>query len=385
MSEIVRYRLLPRGPFHFGERGVGMEATGIALHADSFFAALCLALRELYGAEWLEQGFLASFPTVEHDAVPPFRLTSLFPFVGDVFFLPRPLVRLKWPDQETELQLRKKAKAPYVSQQVFDHLIAGRDLDEQMLPADDIEAERFFIQGTWLSRDEYDRVQHFRDHRGRVRFWEKEESPRVSVDRRSTASAYYLVGRLVFNRSWSSDGERGTGLYFLIEWLNGGGEMRERVEAGLLALGDSGIGGERSAGYGQFELVVESADPPLPSADGAPYFTTLALYYPQPDELRPDGGVLGKSASYDLLLRRGWMSSPDSSSLRRKLVRMLAEGAVLHALPERSSYGALADATPEVFDPAQKSRGHKVYRYGLAFPVGVAPDAVDDQPKGGAP
>ncbi len=379
MSEIVRYRLWPRGPFHFGERGVGMEATAIALHADSVFAALCLALRELYGPAWLEKTFLPAFPTVRHDAVPPFRLTSLFPFVGEVFFLPRPLVRPRWPDLETELRLRKKAKAAYVSPQVFDYLAAGRALDERVLPANDAEAAKFFIQGAWLSRHEYDRVQHFRDYRGRTCFWQTEESPRVSVDRRGSASAYYLTGRLVFNRGQGSDGEPGAGLYFLIEWLNADGEMRQRVEAGLRALGDSGIGGERSAGYGQFELAVESAKPTLPVVSGAPCFTTLALYYPQPDELQPDGGVLGRAASYSLLLRRGWMSSPEDSSLRRKMVRMVGEGAVLHTLPGREVYGTLADATPEAFT------AHRVYRYGLAFPVGLAAAAVDDRSQGGAP
>jgi hypothetical protein len=82
-------------------------------------------------------------------------------------------------------------------------------------------------------------------------------------------------------------------------------------------------------------------------------------------------------AAYDLLLRRGWMSSPDASNLRRKMVRLLGEGAVLHSLPGRASYGALADATPDIFDPARNARGHKVYRYGLAFPVGVAAEAVE--------
>jgi CRISPR-associated protein Csm4 len=385
MSEMVRYRLLPRGPFHFGKRGVGMETTAITLHVDSFFAALCLALRDLYGAKWLQHEFLPSFPTVEHDTAPPFRLTSLFPFVEDVYFLPRPLIRPQWPDLETELQLRKKTKAAYVSQRVFDYLVTGQALDENVLPANDAEAVRFFIQGTWLSCDEYDQVQHFRDHRRRVRFWETEESPRVAVDRRSSASTYYLTGRLTFNRARSSEVEQRAGLYFLLEWLNGDRDMRERVEAGLHALGDSGVGGERSAGYGQFDLVTESADLTLPSVADAPYFTTLALYYPKPDELQPNRGVLGLSASYDLLLRRGWMGSPDASNLRRKTVRMLGEGAVLHALSGRDSYGALADATPKIFDPKQNSRGHKVYRYGLAFPVGLAANAVDYRPEGGAP
>jgi CRISPR-associated protein Csm4 len=378
VSEMVRYRLLPRGAFHFGERGVGMEVTDITLRADSFFAALCLALRDMYGAEWLEETFLPAFPTARHDVVPPFRLTSLFPFVGDVFFLPRPLVRPMWPDLETEMQWRKKAKAAYVSQQVFDYLVSGRALDEQVLPADDKEAGKYFIQGTWLAQGEYERVEGFKDYRGRIRFWETEEAPRVTVDRRSSASAYYLTGRLVFHRRPSDDGERVAGLYFLIEWLNGDDEMRKRVEAGLHALSDIGIGGERSAGYGQFELAVDPAHPTPPAATRVPYFTTLAPYYPRPDELKPEGGVLGQSAAYDLLLRRGWMSSPDASNLRRKTVRLVGEGAVLHTLPGRESYGALADATPDIFDPDQNSRGHKVYRYGLAFPVGLTAGSVSD-------
>ncbi len=375
MSEKVRYRLLPRGPFHFGERGVGMEVTGIAMHADSLFAALCLALRDLYGPKWLEEAFLSAFPTAKRDAAPPFRLTSLFPFVGDVFFLPRPLVRPRWPGLETEMQWRKKAKAAYVSESVFDYLTAGRALDEKVLPADDKEVEMFFIQGTWLSRDDYDRVAGFENYRGRIRFWEKEEAPRVTVDRRSSASAYYLTGRLVFHQRRGD--EQVAGLYFLVEWLNGGDELRERVEAGLRALSDTGIGGERSAGYGQFDLAVDDVQPRLPDATQSPFFTTLAPYYPRPNEVGAEGGVLGRSAAYDLLLRRGWMSSPDASNLRRKLVRLVGEGAVLHALPGRASYGALADATPDIFDPEQKQRGHKVYRYGLAFPIGLTADAAD--------
>jgi len=137
-------------------------------------------------------------------------------------------------------------------------------------------------------------------------------------------------------------------------------------------LGDSGIGGERSAGYGQFDLEGPADFVGFGIQGLGERWLTLATYHPRPDEVGKDG-VLGKGCSYKLLIRRGWVASPEGMSLRRPLVRMLGEGSVLHhpKAEERESYGDLADVTPEVMDPAEGGTGHKVWRYGIAFPVPV--------------
>jgi len=59
MDRLVAYRLIPRSPFHFGERGIGLEETSILLHSDTLFSALCMTLRET-DVKSLDR-FLASF------------------------------------------------------------------------------------------------------------------------------------------------------------------------------------------------------------------------------------------------------------------------------------------------------------------------------------
>jgi len=74
-------------------------------------------------------------------------------------------------------------------------------------------------------------------------------------------------------------------------------------------------------------------------------------------------------------MRRGWMSSPDDSwdesgrvvsgrALRRRAVRMFAEGSILRWMGGNGAPGDLAKVTPEAF------KAHDVWRYGRAYAVG---------------
>jgi len=58
MAPIVAYHLRPRAPFHFGERGVGLEETGEVCRSDTLFGALCQTIVEGWGtgrlAAWLD-------------------------------------------------------------------------------------------------------------------------------------------------------------------------------------------------------------------------------------------------------------------------------------------------------------------------------------------
>lgn len=139
-----------------------------------------------------------------------------------------------------------------------------------------------------------------------------------------------------------------------------GDELRHKFEAVLRVLGDTGLGGERGAGHGLFSLsgpVEES----LPEVNDAPRFVTLSPLCPkdvrQVDVLTSDG------AAYELMPRRGWVTSPEASNLRRKAVWMFTEGSVLTGNP-MSRAGRLVNVKPDVCP-------HDVWRYGYAFPVGV--------------
>src|SRR5262245_6637674 len=89
MAAPIIYQLVFRTPFHIGGRGVGLETTGVHVPADTLFSALCIAWRELYGADSLLQNLLEPFRAAGQGAL-PFLLSSAFPFGGPVRLFPRP-------------------------------------------------------------------------------------------------------------------------------------------------------------------------------------------------------------------------------------------------------------------------------------------------------
>ena len=364
--EIWVYKLRPRGVFHFGERGVGEEATEEHYHSDSLFSALCAALREVEGSAAVEE-MLRAFQGPE----PPFRLTSAFPYAGDVFLLPRP--RLPLVDAPRELK-----KVRFVSWSLFWRWVTGRPIP--------VPSKELLLQDgqVWVAQEDMEKMpstvnseRHPRRAAGpgshyRVASMANPErsiwiggmramAPRVTVDRITCHSAVYACGRVVFRQE--------CGLYFLVEWIDEG--FRPAVELALSVLGDNGIGGERSAGHGQFEPL-----PPrkmtVPESDGRKLggWTVLSLYAPDEQELRD--GILHHPAAYDLDNRFGWIYSPDTRGRRRREVRMIVEGSVLADIG-RSPHGRLVDVTPENF------HAHKVYRYGLAFPVPISVEVIHAQ------
>ncbi|MFC1960708.1 type III-A CRISPR-associated RAMP protein Csm4, partial [Chloroflexota bacterium] len=182
--------------------------------------------------------------------------------------------------------------------------------------------------------------------------WKSQSVPRVAVDRVSSQSNIYHIGRTVF--------AEGCGLWFLADVE----QESDRLEFLLEHLADQGIGGERTAGYGAFTWS-EVAPPDLPTPDGSQRVLTLARYNPTPQELA--AGVLGEEASYELVDVGGWLGTPTGRAQRRKRVRMIEAGSVLVA--NQPLTGRLVDVCPEYDQPG--APGHPVYRSGIALTVGV--------------
>jgi CRISPR-associated protein Csm4 len=386
--DALAYHLEARAPFHFGLRGVGIEATAAHAPSDTLFAAFCSALRQHQGQAALEE-FLAGYSSPE----PPLVLSSAFPYVlirreeqvmdwvppspfdprQAVRFYPRPLEPPPGvPDRAEERKRLKRIE--WVSEGIFrawvndDRAGLAREwIRETTIGGQQVRYPNL-AQGDhlWLTAEERERVAGWRDEEtDEIRLWAVGDAPRVTVDRQANTSAVYQAGRLWF--------QPGGGLWLLMRWR---ADWQKRGEEALQVLGDAGMGGERSAGHGQFcprgPHNLGKLLEPVPGGR----FLTLSLYYPLPDELR--GVIAGDGVNYRLRMRRGWMSSPDEGrdgqgnvvrgrALRRKAVRMFAEGSILGwpvGVPVR---GALADVTPEAFGV------HRVWRYGLACAVGYRP------------
>lgn len=347
---MYRYRLRPLAPFHFGERGIGIEETAALPHSDTLFAALVSAWRLLGGTDLVEE-LLAPFPIDGDDSEPPFRLSSAFPYAGPVDFLPRPAVYLQGDGGD----VKRGKNVTYVS---WNRL---RTLLESDTPLPRVSSQMVLHTGElWVTGKERDTLaQTFPgESLEHVRFWYAGESamtPRVTVDRTTSASAVYYQGQVRFRD--------GCGLYLLADFAGSEAQQkryREYVHAGLELLGEQGLGGRRSVGLGRFD-VIGAEDVTLPGVgDAANLHLVLSLYHPTADEVA--AGILDR-ARYELIMRRGWMRSPDRAGLRRKGIRMLAEGAIVGNKPT----GDVVDVRPAPRDGLEVP--HPVYRSGLALSV----------------
>ncbi|MCS6815834.1 MAG: type III-A CRISPR-associated RAMP protein Csm4 [Blastocatellia bacterium] len=346
MSSLAIYRLRFRSPFRIGERGVGLEVTRMHVPADTLFAALCSTWRELYGIDALRRDVLDWFTEGEPGAE-PFFLTSAFPYAGDVRFFPKPLGRLPHV-RLAEGDEKAFKRVHFVSERIFTAVVRGESVTFRKLDC---------INGgiAWVTEEERTRLAEWTDDMtGDIVFLKTAVVPRVTLDRITAASEIWHLGEVLF--------ARGTGLWFAVAFNAEHGEaLRRRFDAVLRVLGDTGLGGERGAGCGLFEIE-GLAHETFPDVPGASRFVTLSPICPKDvmelDRLTQDG------AAYEVMPRRGWVTSPEAANLRRKTVWMFAEGSVLTG-PPLPCAGRLVNVKPDVCP-------HDVWRYGYAFPVGLA-------------
>ncbi len=349
MPRLVTYWLRFRSPLHIGERGVGLEVSRTHIPADTLFGAICSLWRELYGAAALHRDVLDWFTEGGPDAE-PFFLTSAFPYAGDVRFFPKPLGRL--PNVALADGDEKAFKrVRFVSERIFTATVMGGPVAFQ---------KQNCINGgiAWVTEEEKDRLARWTDDMsGDIALWKVAVVPRVTLDRLTAASEIWHFGEVLFAHE--------AGLWFAIEFnREHGEELMRRFEAVLRALGDTGIGGERGAGCGLFD-VDGPTDEALPHVSEASRFVTLSPVCPK-DVVELER-LTGDGAAYELMPRRGWVTSPEAGNLRRKMVWMFAEGSVLTG-PSVPRAGCLVNVKPDVCP-------HDVWRYGFSFPVGLATTA----------
>jgi CRISPR-associated protein Csm4 len=338
------YRLHFRSPLHIGERGVGLEETRTHVPADTLFSALCSMWRELYGVEALCEDVLDWF-TEDAGGNEPFFLSSAFPFAGSVRFFPRPLARLNVKINEGDDKAFKRVR--FVSEAIFTALVSGEE--QRFSEADCVNGHTLWVTGAETAH-----LADWRDDEADdIVLWRQDTVPRVTLDRITSASEIWHLGEVKFSV--------GAGLWFAVSLNADHGEaLRHKFETCLRVLGDTGLGGERSAGRGLFTWD-HAGEEALPGIAGANRFVTLAPLCPK--DAAQLTALIGTEAAYDLLPRRGWVTSPEAGNLRRKMVWMFAEGSVLTGDPALRT-GRLVNVKPDACP-------HDVWRYGYAFPVGV--------------
>ena len=338
--ETTLYRLTFKTQLHLGrasgpaqEGSLGLEKTETYIPADTLFSAICQLWTTFYTPESLTT-FLDGY--AEDRDVLPFMLTSVFPFAKDVYLFPKPS---RFPKPSMVSTPSKKSKrVRFVSQSLFQNIISGDSpefSEDQLINGEEV----------WVSPEEKEKLETSSNKDFTI--WTTNIRPRVTLGSRNSGAEIWHVQTVQFNRD--------CGLWFAAEFDSD--ETKHKIETLLRVLGDTGIGGERNAGYGLFDFTETTLEIPTPEAGNR--FVTLSPICPQsPEQLEQ---LLTGKAAYTLNPLTGWIGAT-GTDIRRKQINMFAEGSVLHT--NGTQIGRLVDLRPNNWS-------HPVYRYGYAWQVGM--------------
>ena len=339
------WKISGRG-FHFGQHGLGQEETAAAISSDSLFAALVARLAEIEGGAAVDT-FMQPFKADS----PPFVLTSTFPFAGQVYFFPAPAIQASEQARGSSVQPKELKQVQIVSQTIFRRLLAGDSLQEHFPKALKLQGRRCLVS----PEETTDLPANLRQEG--TALWDVDQRPRVTLGRGAQNSSLFFTGRLAFAED--------CGLWFGIRWLAVDPDLQRKLSFLLEDLAIAGLGGERSAGFGDCRIELQPEPMELPDAQGQ-HWITLSRYLPRPDE---SSALQDPAASYKIEPVGGWLDSPVRRGQRRRPVNLITEGAILGPL-NSAAPGQIVDVRP-VYPSDPDPLGHAVYRSGLALGVGL--------------
>ena len=225
---IVRYR--PTGPWRLGPSSGARDRVDRVLHSDTVFSAVTASMARLGRmAEWLE--------ATVHSPEPAVRISSGFPFQGDVLYAPPP--RTLWPPAPSP-KVRWKA-ARFVPLDAVRKIVSDRPL---------LDTEWFVdgASGCLLPS-------------GKNRL----ASGPFRIATRGSASVDRLTGSVAPFTAACLEFAPGAGIWLAVGFADEAARntWSGAVRGALRLLADSGFGGERSRGWGRSEMPDIVEDTPL--------------------------------------------------------------------------------------------------------------------------
>ena len=331
-------RLRPEGPWRIGPDSGDREQTGRILHSDTLYSAVTQAMAELGHLDAWIDATVWQLPAAV-------RFGSCFPWLGDTYFVPPP--RTLWPPKNASPKLRWKG-ARFIPLDAVRALIGGEPLQE----------DRWAIDAASECLVPVDRAGPCRPAL----------RSRAAVDRLTGLTAVHKTAALEFGPD--------AGMWTLAVFRDAEAKAAWQgpVEAAFRLLADTGVGGERSQGWGRSaapefsevafpEWIVEVPEiEPFDEAETDPDtepngWWLLSLFNPAiTDSIDWNGG------NYEIQARGGRVESKAAWGAEKKLLRMVVEGSVLKG-PEAPAGGS-RNVAPEGFP-------HPVIRFGAAVSIGI--------------
>ncbi len=331
-------RFYPTGPWRLGPESGQRDRVESILHSDTLFSAVSWAMDALgLIEEWLDA-------TARASAEPAVRLSSGFPFQLDELFVVPPFH--VWPPAPSLMTRWKGAK--FVPCSALCRLLAGDSLREEEWKVDGL--SECLLPASWA------------------------QGPfRRAL--RSNAAVDRVSGDVVVHRTACLEFGPDAGIWAVAAFA--GEEARARWDKPLRAafrlLADSGVGGERSRGWGRSRepeftegdlrglLLGQVAPAPdgeaaAPAAEPQAQWL-LSVFSPAAGEL-----VDWTRGNYTLVVRGGRLEAAGARGALKRPARVVAEGSVL------VSPGPLTGCA---HDTAPEGASHAAYRAGFALALPV--------------
>ncbi len=326
--------------------------TGTPPPSPTLFSALCWATAVLYGhsdaqAMAEELTCTGAFPLLQADGA----CLRFYPMPVFALHVHRLSDRTLPSKQRAtrSLSLTKRLKgAQYLSESLFVQFVRGEWNADRLLQ--EMEAERLVLRGSCLlPREE---AQQFGLGRGSRALLTTEDITHNEIDRWTLA---VVEGRLFLREATFFAPQ--VGLWFGVHVQSQKG--MERLPALLRFLSDTGVGGERTSGKGQFQFHLWEVAP-APHAPPTPrWWVSLSHYLPTPQELQgwntpPRYQLIHWQAKYEAMYAGGL-------AVYKPLRRLFAPGSVFPYTQTQEVYGRAV--------PSGERLGHTVWVCGRAIPA----------------
>jgi CRISPR type III-A-associated RAMP protein Csm4 len=323
-------RLQPRGPWRFGPQSGARDRVDRIFHSDSLYSAVTLAMLQLGDlAEWIAATADAASPAVQ--------FSSCFPYQGNTLYIVPPTS--VWPPAQSSKVRWKGAR--FIPLPLVTSLLGDQPLAEDRWVVDPTSECLLAIEKQGIPSGPF----------------------RVGI-RTSAAVDREENGNIELHSTACLEFSEGAGLWCVVSFADEASRLRwaDPVRAAFRLLADSGMGGERSRGWGRSETpqFTEGTLPELvytvkPEAETA--WWLLSLFSPAVDDV-----VEWRRGDYSTIARGGRVESPQVSGGEKQLLRMVQEGSVLFSASQPK--GAARNVAPVEFP-------HPVYRAGFALAIPI--------------
>ncbi|GIW67983.1 MAG: CRISPR-associated protein Csm4 [Candidatus Parcubacteria bacterium] len=323
-------------PFHISDKREEYVSSEKFIRSDTLFAAIQAVLQK------------------DISELKEFTISSLFPCYQineseHLYFFPLPkipLTKIYSNIENTSIKTIKKVK--WIDQILFIKILDGQKI---ILNKDAI------IQKDYLISSEF---KEKLNNAELPPYLISEITPRVQIpryrDKKHTSEPFYFE-KVYLNASPNNNPNEGWRMFILVHGND------TDLKKGLEILKNTGIGSDKSFGYGNFDYEMKDLSlAEYNSNNSNNCFINLSLLLPDnPDDID------FKNSFFTLIKRSGYISTFPYYNYRKKPINMIEEGSLISFKKQPGSlhsYGKIVDVTPQ---QTPTPINHKIYRSGKSI------------------